>query len=374
MKFLFASDSFKGSLSSREIGELLTKAAKQCFPDCETITVPVADGGEGTLAAMVDALNGKVEMASVHGPLMEPVEAEYGILNARQVILEAAMVIGLPMVPETDRNPLETTSFGLGELIKMVMEAGYREITIALGGSATNDGGIGALHALGVEFYDVSGSRLTGFGKDLSKIVSMDISNLHPLIKQTTFKIMSDVTNPFTGQNGATFTYGAQKGGDAETLALLEEGMQHFKQLLMETCKIDLNAITGSGAAGGLGGSLVAFLKAEIAPGIEIVLDELHFDELLKDVDLVVTGEGRMDWQSAFGKVPSGIARRSRAKQIPVVAIVGSMGTGAEAIYQEGVTSIVTTVNGVMTLTEALENAETLYENAAIRMFRLLRI
>lgn len=374
MKFLFASDSFKGSLSSEEIGKILTKTSKQIFPDCQTAVVTVADGGEGTLDAMVSALNGSIRKVEVHGPLMEPFQSHYGVFDDGKAIIEVATVAGLPLVPEQLKNPLNTTSYGLGELIKDAMEQGYRDITIGLGGSATNDGGTGALSALGVRFYDKEGMELTGFGKDLNKIVSIDVSTIHPLIKDTRFIIMSDVTNPFTGCDGATYTYGMQKGGTDDILEVLELGMLHFKNLISNEMGIDLNDIVGSGAAGGLGGSLTAFLQAEMKSGIDTVLEMVRFDSALEGVDLVVTGEGRMDWQSAFGKVPSGVGNRCKIKGIPVVAVVGGMGKGANDLYEHGIDSIITTVNSIMTIGEAIGNAEELYENAAIRMFRMLKI
>lgn len=373
MKFLFASDSFKGTLSSEEIITILTDTARQVFPNCECAGVPVADGGEGTVDAVVAAMNGTIRSVPVHGPLMEETTASYGVFGGDQAVIEMAAASGLPMVPPEKRNPLHTTTYGTGELIKDAIEQGYRKIAIAIGGSATNDGGIGAMTALGVRFLDAEGNELTGFGADLGKIKTIDTKNLYPAIKETEFTVMCDVTNPLTGPDGATFTFGKQKGGTPEILAQLEQDMKQYKELLLQLTGVDVDEIAGAGAAGGLGAALSVFLKANMKSGIETVLDLIEFDSLLENVDLVITGEGRMDWQSAFGKVPSGIGVRCRKKDIPAIAIVGGMGDGAEKIYEFGIESIIPTINGAMPIEEALERSVELYKNAALRAFRMLR-
>lgn len=373
MKFLFASDSFKGSLSSVEIVGILTEEAKRIFPDCECSGVSVADGGEGTIEAVIDAMNGQIRTVLVHGPLMEETTADYGVFDGSHAVIEMAKASGLPMVPAEKRNPLNTTTYGTGELIKAALDEGYRKIAIAIGGSATNDGGMGAMTALGVKFLDKAGNQLTGYGKDLGEVHSIDISGLHPAVKETEFTVMCDVTNPLTGQNGATYTFGKQKGGTPEILEQLEKDMKSYAEKLFELTGIDVDQIKGTGAAGGLGAALNVFLNANMKSGIETVLDLIQFDTLLKGVDLVVTGEGRMDWQSAFGKVPSGIGMRCKEKGIPAVAIVGGMGDGAEKIYEYGIESITTTIQGAMPIEEAMERSVELYRGAAQRTFRMLR-
>lgn len=372
MKFLFASDSFKGSLSSEAIIEMLTTAAKQVFPDCICAGVPVADGGEGTVDAVIKAMNGTIRNISVYGPLMEETSAAYGVFGGGQAVIEMAAASGLPMVPEGKRNPLHTTTYGTGQLIKDALDQGYKKIAIAIGGSATNDGGMGAMAALGVRFLDAAGNELTGFGKDLGKIAAIDISGLHPAIPETEFTVMCDVTNPLTGPDGATYTFGKQKGGTPEILDRMEQDMKQYAGLLHDLSGIDVDPMAGAGAAGGLGAALKVFLKAGMKSGIETVLDLIEFDTLLDGIDLVITGEGRMDWQSAFGKVPSGIGMRCRNRGIPAIAIVGGMGTGAEKIYDFGIESIIPTINGVMDIQEALDRAEELYRSAALRTFRML--
>lgn len=373
MKFLFASDSFKGTLSSERIAALLEEAAGRIFPGCDTAGVPVADGGEGTIDAVIAALGGRIRRVAVHGPLMEERNSFYGEFEKDSAVIEMAAASGLPLVPEGKRNPLITTTYGTGELIKEALDRGCRDISIAIGGSATNDGGMGAMRALGVRFLDSQGDELKGRGEDLAKAASIDVSGLHPAVKESKFTVMCDVTNPLTGPDGAAYTFGKQKGGTPLQLDALEAGMRQYAALLKETFGLDADQIPGAGAAGGLGAAFCVFLRAVLKSGIDTVLDLVHFDQLLDGVDLVVTGEGRMDWQSAFGKVPSGIGMRCKKRGIPVIAIVGGMGDGAGTIFDYGVDSILTTVDGPMELKEALGRAEELYRNAADRTFRLLR-
>lgn len=373
MKFLFASDSFKGTLSSEQIITLLDAAAKYVFPDCETMGIPVADGGEGTIDAVISVLHGSIYEVDVHGPLMEEVVSRYGETGNGAAVIEMAAASGLPMVPVDKRDPRVTTTYGTGELIKTALDCGCRDITIAIGGSATNDGGMGAMRALGIRFLDENGEELSGCGNDLARVADIDISGLHSAVKDARFTIMCDVNNPLTGPDGATYTFGKQKGGSPEILDELEQGMIHYAALIREKMGTDVDQIPGSGAAGGLGAAFCVFLKAEMKSGIETVLDLIHFDELLEGVDLVITGEGRIDWQSAFGKVPSGIGNRCRKKGIPAIAIVGGMGDKAEMIFDHGIDSIITTINGAMGLDEALERAEELYAGAAERAFRMVK-
>ena len=373
MKFLFASDSFKGTLSSRRTAELLTRAAQEIFPDCECRCLEVADGGEGTTEAVLSAAGGRRMEAMVCGPLWERRKACYAALDGRRAVMEMAAASGLPLVPAELRDPRNTTSYGTGELIRDALDKGFRDLSIAIGGSATNDGGIGCMRALGVRFLDGDGNELSGCGGDLIKIRSIDRSGLDPRLRDTHVTVMCDVTNPLCGENGATHTFGKQKGGTPEILDELEAGMENYRELLRREFGIDMDEEPGAGAAGGLGAALLSFLRAELRSGIETVLDLIEFDKKLEGVSLVVTGEGRADWQSAFGKVMQGVGRRCLRQGVPAVAIVGSMGDGAEQIFDYGIESMITTVNGVMPLEEALERAEELYLGAARRLFRMLR-
>ena len=373
MKILFASDSFKGSLTSMQISNLLKQATSEIFPNAQTVSMSVADGGEGTMDSLVNSLGGTWKTVDVLGPLQENIKARYGILPEGKAIIEMAEASGLPLVPSDKRNPQKTTSYGTGMLIHDALENGITDITIAIGGSATNDGGMGAMQALGIKFLDENNNKLTGCGENLSKVKNIDLDNLHHAVAKTNFTVMCDVTNPLLGNQGATYTFGHQKGADDTMLAELEYGMSIYANKIKSIIGKDISGKEGSGAAGGLGFALMAFLGAKLQSGIDVVLDLLDFDKKLKDVDLVITGEGRMDNQSAFGKVPSGIGKRCKKMGVPAVAIVGGLLSGYESIYNCGIESVTTTINGAMTIDEALANSEDLYLDAARRLLRMIR-
>ena len=373
MKLLFASDSFKGSLSSEKTVALLAQAAETVFGACETSGVPVADGGEGTVDAVIQAENGRKVSVPVHGPLMEEINAEYGIFGENKAVIEMASASGLPLVPVEKRDPRNTTTYGTGELILDALEKGYRDISIAIGGSATNDGGMGCARALGIRFLDADGRELEGFGRDLIHVDRIDVSGLDKRLADAAITVMCDVTNPLCGKDGATYTFGKQKGATPEIQKELEEGMLHYNQVILDQFGIDCNKVEGAGAAGGLGAALKVFLHGNMRSGIETVLDLIHFDERLEGVDLVVTGEGRTDWQSCFGKVMQGVGVHAKAKGIPVAGLSGSLGKNALDICEYGVSSLMTTVNAPMSLDEALDRAEELYLEGAIRMFRFIK-
>ena len=373
MKFLFASDSLKGTLSSDDTGRLLAKAAKEVFPACICEGIPVADGGEGTVDAVIRAVQGQQIRVKAQDPLMQTRETYYGKLDENRAIIEMALASGYALVPAEKRNPLYTSSYGTGELIRDALDRGFRDITIAIGGSATNDGGMGCMRALGVRFLDRAGRELMGNGSDLGRLAAIDDSGLDPRIADAVFTVMCDVTNPLCGENGATYTFGPQKGATPEILERLERGMENYRDILIRTYDMNPDTIPGSGAAGGLGAALLVFLRAQLKSGIETVLDLIEFDRRLKGVSLVVTGEGCTDWQSCYGKVVHGVGDRCRKHSVPAVSLVGGMGEGAEQIYEHGIRSIVTTVNGIMPPKEAFKNAEILYYQAALRLFRLLK-
>lgn len=374
MKLLFASDSFKGSLSSAKTAALLERAAREVFGEgSHCLGVPVADGGEGTAEAVVAGAGGSFIDAAVHGPLMEPVTARYGVLRGQRAVIEMAAASGLTLVPENKRDPMRATSFGTGELILNALDSGCTDLAIAIGGSATNDGGMGCARALGVRFLDDKGRELEGRGEDLEKVRDIDLSSLDPRIKDTKITVMCDVTNPLCGPDGATNTFGAQKGASQETLVRLEAGMVNYRDIIRRKFGIDPDAIPGAGAAGGLGAALAVFFGGEMRSGIDTVLDLIGFDSLLEGADLVVTGEGRTDRQSVFGKVMRGVGERARARGIPAVGLSGSLGEGAEILYDHGVASIMTAVDAPMTLSEAIGRAEELYCRAAVRMFRFIQ-
>lgn len=374
MKLLFAPDSFKGSLSSNRAIELLTETAIRHFPGCEITGVPMADGGEGTVEALLDALDGHYETCTVTDPLGEPVSARYGLTANHTAIIEMAAASGLPLVPDNQRNPLYTTTYGTGELIKDALSKGATHLLLSIGGSATNDGEMGASKALGIRFYNENDCELDGFGKNLIHIKRIDTTNLLPSLKKTSITIMCDVKNPLTGPTGSTYIYGPQKGGTSEILDELEQGMLHYRRLIKEMAGTDYGVLEGSGAAGGFAIPFLAFANARLASGIDSVLSTLHFDESLEGVDFVVTGEGRVDEQSAYGKVMAGVGQTCAKKNIPVAAIVGGIEKGADKVFDFGIDSIFPIVPGPMALTESMARSEELFKDAADRMFRFIKM
>lgn len=383
MKFVFASDSFKGTLSSEQTAAFLTEAAKKMFPDVECCSVPVADGGEGTVDAVLRAVHGQKIPVSVHGPYMEKFVSYYGMLQGQKAVIGVSDASGLFLLSREQRNPLFTTSYGTGELIRAALDAGCRDISIAAGGSASNDGGTGCMQALGVKFLDKKGRELRGTGANLRDISRIDLSGLHPAAKKAKFTVLCDVDTPLCGPHGTTYSFGGKKGGSRQMLDELEHGMENYKEVLARTFPAvsersgkdqKFAELAGSGAGGGLAAAFHIFFGAELKRGIDGVLDLIGFDSLLDHADCIITGEGRADSMSVYGKVMSGVGRRGHARGIPVFAIVGSMGAGAEEIYACGVDSMITTVNEAMPIEDAMKQAEALYKNAADRLMRILRV
>lgn len=376
MKLIFAPDSFKGSLSAMESCDILERAARRIFPGVETISVPVADGGEGTVDALLRAMGGKRMKTLVTGPLFEPETAVWGLLDDGQTaVMEMAQASGLPYVPKDQRDPRKTTSLGTGQMIAAAVGQGARKILIGIGGSATNDGGIGMLAALGAVFTGPDGKPVKPVGGALKDVARADLRGLMPQLKETEITVICDVTNPLLGENGAAFIYGPQKGATAEIRDELEAGMRRYARVVSAAAGRDIASFPGAGAAGGLGAALGGVLSARMKSGIDAVLDAVGFDQKLDGAALAVTGEGRMDAQSVrFGKVPVGVARRCAAKGVPAIAIVGSVGEGAEGLFALCESTIQATVNGPMSLEDAMANAPALYEQAAERIFRAVRI
>ena len=376
MKLLFAPDSFKGSLTAVECCDILERVAARVFPGAETVSVPAADGGEGTVDALLRAMGGTRKHTAVTGPLFERETAEWGLLaDGGTAVLEMAQASGLPYVPADRRDPRQTTSLGTGEMIADALKQGARRLLIGIGGSATNDGGIGMLTALGAEFYDQDGHPVRPVGGELGRVARADFSGLMPALKETEITVICDVTNPLLGREGATWIYGPQKGATPAIRDELETGMARYAEVVSRAVGRDIAGFPGAGAAGGLGAALGGVLGARLKSGIDAVLDAVRFDGKLDGVDLVVTGEGRMDGQSVrFGKVPVGVARRCAAKGIPVLALVGGIGEGAEGLFDLCESTIQTTVPGPISLTEAMKNAAPLYESAAERLFRAVKI
>lgn len=373
MKLVLAPDSFKGSLSSMEVIHILSKVAKEYYRDLEIVKIPVADGGEGTLKALLTPVNGRTYEIEVTSPLGSKVKAHYGIYNDT-FLMEMAQASGLTLVDRDKRNPLKTTSYGTGELIKRGLDLGYRKIVLGIGGSATNDGGIGALSALGIRFLDRYGNVVPSNGEGLILIENMDLEDFDKRIFDTEIIVMCDVNNPLTGDNGATFVYGRQKGASEEMLHKLEAGMIKYKHLIFNRLGIDLDKVKGAGAAGGIGGALSAFCRAELKPGIDTLMDFIDFDSLVNDADIVITGEGKIDIQSTYGKVVCGIAKRCKTKYIPVVALCGGIDGNINDLYDLGVQSIMPITRSVMDIEYAINNAAYLLEDAAHRMFKFINI
>ena len=376
MKLIFAPDSFKESLTALEICEILEQVTARHFPDAETICIPVADGGEGTVDALLRAMDGRRIRTQVTGPRFEPETAQWGLLSdGVTAVMEMAQASGLSYVPLPQRDPRRTTSLGTGEMIAEALRQGVRKILIGIGGSATNDGGIGMLQALGAVFTDAAGQPVPPVGGALASVAKADFSGLLPELRHTEITVICDVTNPLLGENGATWIYGPQKGATPEICAELEAGMAHFAQVAAAAAGRDIASFPGAGAAGGLGAALGGVLGAQLRSGIDAVLDAVDFSAKLEGVSLAVTGEGRIDGQSVcFGKVPVGVAKRCAQRGIPTVAIVGGIGEGAEGLFQLCESTIQTTVSGPMSLQAAMSNAPALYEQAADRLFRALKI
>jgi glycerate kinase len=376
MKIILAPDSFKGSLSSLEVVKVLEISSRQIFPDMETVSVPMADGGEGTIDVLITSAGGFKETVSVTGPLGNKVKAAIGYINdGKTAVLEMAQASGLCLVPNGEKNPLAATSYGTGELLQIVLNKGIRDILIGIGGSATNDGGMGAMKALGVKFLDIEGRELFGSGASLESVHRIDISGLNPAVFESHITVICDVTNPLLGKDGATYVYGPQKGVKPSQLEKLDKGMANYIEVVENTLGKNIADVAGAGAAGGMGAALLAFLNAKLKPGIDVVLDTVNFDKLLDGASFVVTGEGNIDEQSIrFGKVPTGIMKRCAPKNVPVVVIAGGMGKGAELFWKDNLGSIMTTINGVMTLDEAILNSKELLKLAADRMFLLIKI
>ncbi len=374
MRIVIASDSYKGTNSSREVGAHISRGILKVFPEAEITVVPVADGGEGTVEAVISATGGHIVKRTVKGPLGDPVEASFGISGNGIAVIEMAEASGLPLVPENKRNPGLTTTWGTGELISAALDEGCGEIIIGIGGSATNDGGTGMAGALGYRFLDKNGADIPPGGKALSGLASIDPSDADPRIFKTKILLASDVNNPLLGEFGASAVYGPQKGADPQMVRDLETGLENLADITARDLGTDYRNTPGSGAAGGLGFGLLSYLNAHMQSGIEIVLDAVELDSKLDGIDLVVTGEGKLDGQSIYGKVPVGVAARAKKFGIPVVAVVGDIGTGFEAVYKEGIDSVMSTVNRAMPLKDALDASSELLEEASERLFRIIRI
>ncbi len=356
-KIVIASDSFKGSLRSQQVADAAGRACRRVLGDTvEVIKIPVADGGEGTMEALVPALGGEWITANVHDPLMRTIEAKYGIIHANTAVIEMAVAGGLTLLTPEERNPMRTSTYGVGELMADALQRGCRKFLIGIGGSATNDAGVGMLQALGVRFLEESGKPVGAGGKELIRIDSIDDSQVLPALRDAQFTIACDVANPFSGSNGAAHIFAPQKGADAQMVEELDKGLKHFSALVKKMKNINLETIAGAGAAGGLGGGMLAFLPAQLERGIEMVLDALDFDRRIAGAGLVITGEGKLDAQTALGKTPTGVLRRAQQQHIPVIAIGGAI-EHVEQLNELGFAAVFSILPAPVSLEKAMDSS-----------------
>ncbi|MFC2123946.1 glycerate kinase [Bacteroidota bacterium] len=375
MKILIAPDSFKESLSALEVARNIEKGIKTVIPETDCILLPMADGGEGTVQSMVDATGGQIINTVVHDPLMREINGFFGILgNGRTAVIEMAAASGIELLQETEKDPYHTTTFGTGELLRSAIEKGCSEIIIGIGGSATNDGGMGMASALGVRFHDKYGKEIPQGGKYLGEIEEIDASEIISEAKTIHFTIASDVSNPLCGPEGASYVFGPQKGATPGQVSILDAGLNHFGDLIEKMSGKTIKNVPGAGAAGGLGAGLMAFLNADMKPGFEVVKEITHLEDHIKNVDIVITGEGKIDSQTQYGKTPFGVAQTAKKQGKKVIAFAGTVGDDIDILYENCFDHILPISEKPVPLKYSLENAPDLLQNAAQRMMRLLNI
>ncbi len=376
MKVVVAPDSFKGSMSAIEVCQFMKEGVLQALPNATVIEMPMADGGEGTLECLINGTNGTFYKEVVNGPLGNPVHAKWGILggDSKTAVIEMAQSSGLTLISKKDRNPRLTNTYGTGQLIKCALDKGCTRIIIGLGGSATNDGGMGMAAALGVKFYNKNGESLPLGGIHLADLDVVDIEELDSRIKNIEFIIASDVTNPLCGPTGASYVFGPQKGASPKDVEELDTALRNFAEKVKDSVGKDILHVPGSGAAGGLGAGLMAFLDAKVSSGIEIIMNTLGYDEHIKDANLVLTGEGRTDEQTLFGKVPVGVARVAKKYNVLAICISGSLGEGTDQLYDQGITAIFSIIDAPNSLEEILSKTGNLIKSTTSNVVRLVKL
>jgi len=371
MKIILAPDSFKGSLTAPEAAEAMAKGVHNALPEAEAIVVPLADGGEGTAESLVAATNGSMIKVIVTGPLGKPVEAAYGILgDGKTCVIEMAQASGICLIQHNERDPLKATTYGTGELIKSALDKGLRKFILAVGGSATNDGGIGMLQALGMKLLDAKDKQVRFGGEELVRIERIDDRDFDSRIADSEFLIATDVQNPLVGADGASHVFGPQKGATLEIAELLDTHLTHWGNLVEKHTGIRLHNLPGAGAAGGIGGAFQAFFPSSTRRGIDLVIEYAGLKDHLHDADCLFTGEGQIDFQTASGKTPMGAAEAAKAYDIPVFAMAGSIGEGIEVLYKHGITSVHSIANGPIPLQQAIARAAELVEHSAEQIVR----
>ncbi|MGH6830180.1 MAG: glycerate kinase family protein [Methylocella sp.] len=377
MKIIIATDSFKENMTSLEVASAIEKGILHVLPDATCIKVPMADGGEGTVQSLVDATAGTIVKKTVIGPLGKPVEAIYGFFgNGRTAVIEMAEASGLPLVPKAERNPLVTTTYGTGQLILDAIESGATEIIIGIGGSSTNDAGCGMAQALGVRYFGKDGKELSQYaaGGMLDQIARIDVSGLDSRVRKVDIQVACDVDNPLCGERGASFVFGPQKGASPEMAKTLDSNLSQFAEFIRTTLGIDVKNLAGAGASGGLGAGLVAFCGARLKSGIDIVVEATGLEKALEGAHLAITGEGRVDFQTAFGKTPSGVARAAKKWNVPVVAVGGALADDARGVFEHGIDGLESAAARDMSLEEAIQKSRLHLEFAGERLARLLLI
>ena len=381
MKVVVAIDSFKGSLSSMEAGQAIAEGVKRVHQNAEVVVRPLADGGEGTVEALVEGMGGIFVTKEVTGPLGEKVDAVYGVIESEEdssktAIIEMSAAAGITLVPEDSRNPMNTTTFGVGELILDAIERGCRHFIVGIGGSATNDGGVGMLQALGYDFLTREGKTISYGGNGLRELASIEGTNVHPKLKECTFKVACDVTNPLCGENGSSAIFGPQKGATPEMVQELDQLLLHYAELSKEMNANADRFYPGTGAAGGMGFAFLTYTNATLESGIQIVLTETKLEELIKTADFVVTGEGRLDGQTALGKAPIGVADLAKKHQKKVLAFAGAVTPDAKECNQHGIDAFFPILRGIVTLKEAMdkENAHRNMVHTVEQVFRVVEM
>lgn len=355
-RFTIAIDSFKGSLTSREVADAFEEGFRERIPDCEVRKVSIADGGEGTVDALIETLNGEAVEARVDNPLGRPIVARYGIIDkGKTAVMEMSAASGLPLIAPCERNPLLTSTYGTGQMIADALDRGCRKFLVGIGGSATNDGGTGMLRALGFRFLDAEGAELTGGGEILERIAHIDASGARKELNECEFIVACDVTNPLYGPTGAAYVFAPQKGADAAMVERLDQGLRTYARAIERFNGVAIAEVAGAGAAGGLGGGFKALLGARLERGIDMVLSAMHFDRIIAGSDLVITGEGRIDRQTTMGKAPSGVLRMATEQGIPTIAIGGAVEPCSE-LEQSGFAAVLPIVAGPVALDVAMQH------------------
>lgn len=372
---VLAPDSFKESMTAKEVCEAMERGIRKANSQIRCIHVPMADGGEGTMQSLVDATGGRVYSKEVVGPLGNNVVAEYGILGNGDIgVIEMASASGIHLVDSEKRNPLITTTFGTGQLIKACLDKGVKKLLIGIGGSATNDGGAGFIQALGGRLLDENGDDLSYGGGALAKLHTIDLSNLDERLKYVSVEVACDVNNPLCGKEGASYVFGPQKGATREMIEILDQNLSHYAEVIKEQLGKDVISKAGAGAAGGLGAGLMAFLDVKLKSGIEMVIEYANLEEKVRDADMVWTGEGSIDFQTQYGKTPLGVAMIAKKYNKPVIALAGRVGNDIDALYDKGIDAIFGIMRGVTSIEEALVKGPENVEKTSENIIRLLNI